>query len=51
MPPFASKLTEEEVEAILEFIMTRWTEEQRKTQADISRRYQEALGKQEQQER
>ena len=46
MPAFASRLTEEDIEAILEFIKTWWTEEQRETQTDISRRYQEALDRQ-----
>lgn len=46
MPAFRDKLTEQEVEVILAFIKTWWTEEQRESQADISRRYQEALEKQ-----
>jgi mono/diheme cytochrome c family protein len=43
MPAFGGKLTEPEVDAILRHIKTWWTPEQRETQADVSRRYQEAL--------
>ena len=43
MPPFKDKLTEHEVDAILSYIKTWWEEGQRESQADISRRYQEAL--------
>ena len=46
MPAFKDKLTEEEVNAVLTFINTWWTEEQRADQADISKRYQDALDKQ-----
>jgi mono/diheme cytochrome c family protein len=47
MPPFKDKLTEQEVDAILEYVKTWWTEDQRRRQADISQRYQQALDKQE----
>ena len=43
MPQFKSYLTKEDVRAILLFIKSWWTPEQRKIQQDISRRYQEAL--------
>ena len=43
VPPFNDKLTEQEVDAILAYIKTWWTEDQRRGQADLSRRYQEAL--------
>lgn len=46
MPAFKDKLTEEEVDAILAYIRTWWTPDQRESQADISRRYEEALEKQ-----
>ena len=46
MPAFGHQLTEEDVEAILAFIKTWWTEDQRETQADVSRRYQEAFEQQ-----
>ena len=46
MPRFKDRLKESEVDMILGFIKTWWTDEQRLTQADISRRYQEALDKQ-----
>ena len=46
MPAFKDKLTEEEVNAVLTYIKTWWTEEQRADQADISKRYQDALDKQ-----
>lgn len=45
MPAFQEKLSEEDVEAILALIKTWWTEDQRKTQAEISRQYEEALRK------
>jgi mono/diheme cytochrome c family protein len=45
MPPFREKLTEAETEAILAFIKTWWTPDQRESQANVSRRYQEALEK------
>ena len=44
MPGF-NYLTEDDVEAVLAFIKTWWTAEQREIQADISRRYQEAIDK------
>ncbi len=46
MPGFKETLTESEIDEILTYIKTWWVEEQRETQADISRRYQEALDKQ-----
>ena len=46
MPALGDKLDEPEVDAILTFIKTWWTAEQRASQADISQRYQEALDKQ-----
>ena len=46
MPALGDKITEPEVDAILAFIKTWWTAEQRASQADISQRYQEALEKQ-----
>ena len=45
MPDFKGKLTEPEVDVILVFIKTWWTPDQRDSQSDISRRYQEALDK------
>jgi len=46
MPGFKETLAESEIDEILTYIKTWWVEEQRETQADISRRYQEALDKQ-----
>ncbi|MFQ6029755.1 MAG: c-type cytochrome [Dehalococcoidia bacterium] len=46
MPPLGDKLTEPEVDAVLSYIKTWWTSKQRESQADVSRRYQEALDKQ-----
>ena len=46
MPAFKDKLAEQEVEAVLSYIKTWWEEWQREGQADISRRYQEALDRQ-----
>ena len=46
MPAFKNLLTDLEVDAILSYIKTSWTEDQRETQADVSVRYQEALDKQ-----
>lgn len=45
MPSFNASLTEEQVDAILFYIKSWWTAEHRETQADVSRRYQEALDK------
>ena len=45
MPAFGDKLTEAELDAVLTFIKTWWTTEQRESQADISQRYQEAVEK------
>lgn len=44
MPAFGGKLTEADAEAILAFIKTWWTLEQREIQADISKRFEEAFG-------
>ncbi len=46
MPGFNETLTESEIDETLTYIKTWWIEEQRETQADVSRRYQEALDKQ-----
>ena len=46
MPALGDKLTEPEVDVVLGYIKAWWNEEQRESQADISRRYQEALDKQ-----
>ena len=45
MPAFKGILTKKDVEAILAFIKTWWTAEQREIQADISRRYDQAINK------
>ena len=42
MPPFKDKLTQAEVLAILSYLKTWWTEQQRDSQAAISRQWQEA---------
>ncbi len=46
MPALGDKLTEPDVDMVLVYIKAWWNEEQRESQADISRRYQEALDKQ-----
>ena len=46
MPAFQDKLTDPEVDVILTYIKTWWTPDQRDDQADISKRYQEALERQ-----
>ena len=46
MPALGDKLTEPEVDAILTYIKSWWTNDQRDSQADISERYQDALDKQ-----
>lgn len=46
MPGLKDTLTESEVDSILVFVKTWWTAEQRSTQADVSRRYQQALDRQ-----
>ena len=46
MPAFQDKLGVSEVEAILAYLKTWWTEEQTQSQADLSQRYQEALNDQ-----
>ncbi len=48
MPAFNGKLTDQEVDAVLSYIKTWWAPDQLEAQADISRRYQEALEKQRQ---
>ena len=47
MPGFGDRLSEAEVNAVLSFIKTWWTPDQRETQADVSQRYQEAIDRQE----
>jgi mono/diheme cytochrome c family protein len=42
MPAFRGRLTEEEALAVLNYIKTWWTEEQRDSQAAISRQWEEA---------
>ena len=46
MPGFTGILTQQDAEAVLAYVKTWWTEEQRRAQADVSRRYQEALDRQ-----
>ena len=46
MPALGDKLSEPEVAVVLAYIKAWWNEEQRESQADISRRYQEALDNQ-----
>ncbi len=46
MPAFKNMLGDLEIDAVLSYIKTSWTEDQRETQADVSVRYQEALDKQ-----
>ena len=46
MPALGDKISEPEVDAILSFIKSWWTTDQRESQADISQRYQDALDKQ-----
>ncbi len=45
MPAFRDRLSPQETVAVLAFIKTWWTDEQRQSQADLTRRYQEALEK------
>ena len=47
MPAFGDRLSGVEVNAVLSFIKTWWTPEQRETQADVSLRYQEAIERRE----
>ncbi len=47
MPGFGDRLSEAEVDAVLSFVKTWWTPDQRETQADVSQRYQDAIDKQE----
>ena len=46
MAALGDKLADPEVDAILTFIKSWWTVDQRESQADISQRYQDALDKQ-----
>ena len=46
MPAFGGRLSEREVDSILALIKSWWDPDQRESQADISRRYQEGLDKQ-----
>lgn len=46
MPTFKDVMSEGQVEAVLTYIKTWWTPEQRESQTDVSRRYDEALEKQ-----
>ena len=48
MLAFRDKLDESQVEGILAYIKTWWTETQRRGQADVSQRYREALERQNQ---
>ena len=48
MPAFRDKLDESEVDAILGYIKTWWTEDQQASQAGISQRYLQALDQQKQ---
>lgn len=43
MPAFRETLSEDQVERVLAYIKTWWTEDQRTSQADISARYQKAF--------
>ncbi len=44
MPPFEGKLTDEELDAVLEYIKAGWDGEQRAWQAEASRQWMEAQG-------
>ncbi len=46
MPAFKDTLSREDAEAVLAYIKSWWTPNQKATQADISRRYQEAIDRQ-----
>ncbi len=46
MPAFDEKLTEEEITLTLEYIKTFWEPEHRQSQADVTRRMEEAEGNQ-----
>ncbi len=46
MPAFKDVMSEGQVEAVLTYIKTWWTPEQRESQTDVSGRYDEALEKQ-----
>lgn len=46
MPAFGGQLADGDVAAILAFIKTWWTPEQRESQEDVSKRYEEALERQ-----
>jgi mono/diheme cytochrome c family protein len=43
MPPNRDRITADDVPAFVAYLKTLWTEEQRTTQADITRRYEEGL--------
>lgn len=43
MPGFGEELSREDAEAVLAYIKTWWTDDQRAEQADVSERYQNAL--------
>lgn len=43
MPGFGDELSRDDAQAILAYIKTWWTDQQRAEQADVSERYQEAL--------
>lgn len=43
MPPQKDKLSAEQVDLILAYVKTWWTPDQRASQEDVSRRYQESL--------
>ena len=46
MPAFEDKLTDEEIKLVLEYIKTFWEPEHRESQADVTRRMEEAEGNQ-----
>ena len=39
MPPFAEKLTDGEIDAVLEYIKSNWESEQRELQEEVSRNW------------
>ena len=41
MPPFAEKLTDGEIDAVLEYIKSNWESEQREQQEEVSRNWRE----------
>ncbi len=46
MSAFEDKLTEEEIKLVLEYIKTFWEQEHRESQADVTKRIEEAEGNQ-----